>query len=285
MEASPYKIIPLPQLDLKDIRPQQFLSSYADCGLFLCTGGHIELSIEQQPFTLQRGSAFFYYPAVWVQLLKADADVKGVFIVSSVHYTYPIIRKVFNTDNFIYMREHPCIRLAEADIKWIEEVVASLQERFRISAENNFSPLQQQIYHEETDAYCQAIIYRLLNCYLAQQPVYLPTSNKKDHIFQQFMDALYKNFQRIREVADYAEMQHLTPRYFSSVIKAQSGLSASQWIINLVIADAQKKLVDTNMSIKEIAASLNFPNQSFFGRYFKQYVGASPATFRKAHSS
>ena len=33
-------------------------------------------------------------------------------------------------------------------------------------------------------------------------------------------------------------------------------------------------------SIKEIATKLNFPTQSFFGKYFKQYVGISPKEYR-----
>ena len=33
--------------------------------------------------------------------------------------------------------------------------------------------------------------------------------------------------------------------------------------------------------IKEIADQLNFPTQSFFGKYFKQYVGISPKEYRK----
>jgi AraC family transcriptional activator of pobA len=31
----------------------------------------------------------------------------------------------------------------------------------------------------------------------------------------------------------------------------------------------------------EIADQLNFPTQSFFGKYFKQYVGISPKEYRK----
>ena len=39
-------------------------------------------------------------------------------------------------------------------------------------------------------------------------------------------------------------------------------------------------LDNTDLSIKEIATKLNFPTQSFFGKYFKQYVGISPKEYR-----
>ena len=36
------------------------------------------------------------------------------------------------------------------------------------------------------------------------------------------------------------------------------------------------------MSIKEIAQNLNFPNQSFLGKYFKEHVGMSPKEYRRS---
>ena len=39
-------------------------------------------------------------------------------------------------------------------------------------------------------------------------------------------------------------------------------------------------LLNSSLSVKEIADALGFPNQSFFGRYFRQYTGISPTEFR-----
>ena len=76
-------------------------------------------------------------------------------------------------------------------------------------------------------------------------------------------------------------MQHITPRYFSTIIKEKSGNSALQWIVQMVITEAKQLLEGSDLSIKEIADQLNFPTQSFFGKYFKQYVGISPKEYRK----
>ena len=37
------------------------------------------------------------------------------------------------------------------------------------------------------------------------------------------------------------------------------------------------------MSVKEIAATLNFPEPSTFGRYFKHYMGCTPGEYREAN--
>ena len=40
-------------------------------------------------------------------------------------------------------------------------------------------------------------------------------------------------------------------------------------------------LDENEKSIKEITEYMNFPNQSFLGKYFKEHVGMSPSEYRK----
>ena len=48
----------------------------------------------------------------------------------------------------------------------------------------------------------------------------------------------------------------------------------------MVIIYAKSQLKSTRLSIQEISDSLNFANTSFFGKYFKRYVGMSPLAYR-----
>ena len=41
-------------------------------------------------------------------------------------------------------------------------------------------------------------------------------------------------------------------------------------------------LKSTNMTIQQISDELNFPSQSFFGKYFKLVVGMSPKEYEKS---
>lgn len=53
-----------------------------------------------------------------------------------------------------------------------------------------------------------------------------------------------------------------------------------KWIDDFVISDAMFLLRHSDMSVQQIAADLNFSNQSFFGKYFKEQTGYSPSNFR-----
>ena len=63
-------------------------------------------------------------------------------------------------------------------------------------------------------------------------------------------------------------------------LKRISGKSVSEWIDNYVILEAKTLLKYSNMSVQEIAYYLNFPNQSFFGSYFKRNAGMSPSQYK-----
>ncbi|MEG0949038.1 MAG: helix-turn-helix domain-containing protein, partial [Bacteroidales bacterium] len=66
----------------------------------------------------------------------------------------------------------------------------------------------------------------------------------------------------------------------SSAVKEASGKLAGQWIDECVILEAKTLLKSSGRSIQQIAEDLNFANQSFFGKYFKQHTGMSPSQYK-----
>lgn len=127
----------------------------------------------------------------------------------------------------------------------------------------------------------QCICLELMNIYFTQRPAQPKKHSRKDIIFHDFQLALFRHFRTERDVAFYARLQNLSPRYFSSIIKEKSGYNALQWIAQQVITEAKLLLETSEMSVKEISIRLNFPSQSFFGKYFKQYTGVSPKEYRE----
>ncbi len=145
---------------------------------------------------------------------------------------------------------------------------------------NDMQPGARQTLQRLVLSLAESLFHELLFDYACNRSILPQLHDKRDSIFQAFLVSLFKNYKQEREVAFYAAEQCLTPRYFSSVIKEKSGHSALQWIIQMVISSTRQVLTTTDLSIKEIAMDFNFPSQSFFGKYFKQYVGMSPKEYR-----
>lgn len=113
---------------------------------------------------------------------------------------------------------------------------------------------------------------------------YFVNSNKKNIsrqgvLFRKFIDLLNLHSTKEREVQYYSEILGITPKYLSALCIAYSGKNASTWIDEYVTVRAKELLRERKYTIRQVGEKLNFPSQSFFGRYFKRNVGLSPKAF------
>jgi AraC family transcriptional regulator, arabinose operon regulatory protein len=71
---------------------------------------------------------------------------------------------------------------------------------------------------------------------------------------------------------------------FERAFKRHFGTTAAQYVSEMRIREASRRLLQTMDSIDEIAAATGFPNRAYFSRVFKKVTGGSPAGFRRKHS-
>ncbi len=106
--------------------------------------------------------------------------------------------------------------------------------------------------------------------------------SRTQEIFMKFSSLVKEHYKETRNVKYYADQLCITPKYLCKIVSECVGSSPSQFIDSLVMNEAKEMLRTTNMSIQNISDALNFPNQSFFGRFFKTHAGVSPGTFRNS---
>lgn len=107
-------------------------------------------------------------------------------------------------------------------------------------------------------------------------------SSRRQELYTQFIHEVQKNYTKERSISYYADVLCVTPKYLSQVVHQASGRFASDWITDFVILEAKALLKSRKYTIQQVADMLNFANQSFFGRYFKDKVGCSPSEYQKA---
>jgi len=115
-------------------------------------------------------------------------------------------------------------------------------------------------------------------CYEALAEATIPTSQGR--ITDKFLNLVQRNFKKERFLEFYASELDITPKHLSRTIKAQTGFTAVEWIERFIILEAKVMLKSSTMNVQQIADELNFPSQSFFGKYFKKHTGLSPKEFR-----
>ena len=118
------------------------------------------------------------------------------------------------------------------------------------------------------------VIYRVKN--------FDESLRRSEKVFTNFLKMVEENCRKERRVAWYAQQQNITPKYLSEAVKRVSGRTAVEWVENYVTMELRVLLKNSTKTIKEIANEMNFPNQSFLGKYFREHVGVTPSEYRKS---
>lgn len=103
----------------------------------------------------------------------------------------------------------------------------------------------------------------------------------QEALFAKFKDLLFVYHGKERKVSFYASKLCITPKYLCFIVKSISGKLPTEWIKEETIKEIEYLLCHSQASIKEIVCWLNFPNLSFFGKYFKSAKGVSPKRYRE----
>ena len=107
-------------------------------------------------------------------------------------------------------------------------------------------------------------------------------SGRQQELYTQFIEEVRQSYTKERSISYYADRLCVTPKYLSQIVRKVSGRFAGDWITDYVILEAKALLKSRKYTIQQIADRLNFANQSFFGKYFKQHTGLSPMRYRRS---
>ncbi|MDE6269570.1 MAG: AraC family transcriptional regulator [Muribaculaceae bacterium] len=99
---------------------------------------------------------------------------------------------------------------------------------------------------------------------------------------QDFIKLVRAHYGSERTVAFYASKLYISPKYLSLIVKEATGRSAARWIDEFVLMEAKNLLRYSGKNIQQVAYTLNFTNQSAFGKYFKHLTGMSPTEYQKS---
>lgn len=252
-------------------------------GFALCTDGQADIVINEQNFRLTRGSVFIVTPLVQIFRIDPSPDFKVISFVNDLKVFYPIFKLIANTGIPLKVREYPCWQLTDSEVNYV------IRQDTRIRQKQQ--RLTQQLLHDEHTLLSHQIhlirhetMLEVVGNHIRNYPAQVDNINKQEVIAYRFILALHENYQRERTVSWYASEAHLSPGHFTTLIKAATGKTPSEWIATVTTTYAKLFLEQRDKSIKQIAAELNFPEQFTFRKYFKQYTGISPKEYRNLNA-
>jgi AraC-like DNA-binding protein len=237
----------------------------------ICTKGCAEVSLNRKSYVSQTPSITVSRPGEILQYEHVSEDFSGFIIILSKQFADSLLT---NRQELLLLRlafaDNPCLPLNSPELKTALKYYDLLKKTQKIEVHS----IRREIVKHLTLAFYYTMTY--------QSHIFPDnTQQLKQNIFlERFIELVQENFREHRTVGFYADCLCLTPKYLSKVIKDSSGASAGEWIDNYVALEAKTLLKSTNMTVQQVSDELNFPSQSFFGRYFKRIVGVPPKEYR-----
>ena len=240
----------------------------------LCKHGKAQYSIDTREQTVKPGDLLFISERHIVDNYMASPDFECLCIMVSTEFYHGFIQNVKNVSSLLlFSMNNPVVSLTPREIQVYSNYYQTIREK-----------MSDREHHYRTDlvkALLLAMFYDMSNVIWRVEQQGTKSQTRADVIFANFIRLLEQHFRQERRVSWYAEQLCITPKYLSEIVKQVSKRTPNEWIDNYVILEIRVLLKNSTKSIKEIAEELQFPNQSFLGKYFKEHIGVSPSLYRK----
>ncbi len=253
---------------------------------FYCENGALQFSIEGEKYRAGKGDLVVCTPRNILGLYMRSPDLQGKVICVGESLYDEAMPGVFHIDpnwwkKFLFLRQNPVMHATEFQSR----LFLAYFNLLKVYMEDSDNSYRQRIIRIASQAAAVEILHEL--------EIWTPhetgpadqtkqEASQKDRLFQHFIALLSRQSNTEREVRAYAEQLLVTPKYLSAVCKEKSGRTARDWITESTVVHIKYYLLQTDLSVKEIAFKLDFPDVSFFCKYVKKHLGQAPLEYRNA---
>ena len=82
------------------------------------------------------------------------------------------------------------------------------------------------------------------------------------------------------ELRQVAEAVGLSPSYFSTLFRQTVGTNFRDHLNWIRVEESKRLLLNKDFALADIALSMGFPDQSYYCKVFKKFVGVTPGKYR-----
>lgn len=253
--------------------------------IIICTEGMAQFEYEGQTIQLRKNDMFIYMmlrSVVTNFMSSQNFNCRQIWFTDSEAWSIDMHGNQSMAD-MIYLKQHPKISLNDHDAAMIDSYFQLLCRRMR-----DRTPV---LYFDIVRSLFSTMLLEILDM-MRRGKSQATESDMTDgtvpgfhrqRLADKFMRMVEQSDGRIRKVDDFANQLNITPKYLSTLLKETMNRRPSEMIHFYTLKAIKHRLRFTDMTMQEIANDLNFPNASFFGKYFKEHAGMTPLDFRKKY--
>lgn len=250
--------------------------------IMICESGSADININLNEYRISENSILIHKPNNILQMIGTN-EARGYLLGFEENLLQQVDINVRGLGPvLLQVLEEPVLHVTPEESRQLQGLIRSIADEI---AKARGMPFFEEILR----SYFSLFLYKLCSIVSKDRKerpsVESSAKSRNEEYFHRFMQELSLHYKNERSVGFYASQLCITPKYLTTLIKKVSGHSAADWIDRYVILEAKNLLRYSSMSIQEVAYYLNFPNQSFFGKYFKHQTGMSPSAYKMQQRS
>lgn len=247
----------------------------ATMSALFCRAGHARVLIDLKEYEIKTNTAVYLLPSSIISLHSASKDFRVSYFVCKAKLFHDVTFRM-ESRLFQHLKEKPCIDLsaaittgADLIMRTAAYIYADRDNRFRDQIAKN------------TLTNCLLDTYDKNQRWFSREGT---ANNSRQHeLLQKFILLVHAHCQQKREVNFYAGLLCISTKYLTDICRRITGDHAKKIIDDFTVLEIKVLLQTTTESLQNIAEQLNFPDQSYLGRFFKRHEGISPVEYRNKY--
>lgn len=114
-----------------------------------------------------------------------------------------------------------------------------------------------------------------------QKPFTIKADNKLDNRVEVVLDYMMNNFHKNIGIEEMSALVHISSSSLRRLFKLHTGKSPSEFLAELKMVVAARKILETNERISDIAYHVGIDDPNYFSRMFKKHFGVTPYSYRQ----
>ena len=122
---------------------------------------------------------------------------------------------------------------------------------------------------------------KMLSQALLADPVEVPTEADSHSWIRSIKSFCEKNYAEPISITMASDMLHVSPSYFSTLFKRETGENFTAYVTNLRLSKAKELLLSTKRNVSDIAIDVGYSDYYYFTKVFRKYFGTTPTQYRQ----
>ncbi|WP_299889899.1 helix-turn-helix domain-containing protein [uncultured Lacinutrix sp.] len=199
--------------------------------------------------------------------------LKGSLLLFTNEFLVSYLEKIEAQKTMLLFNEQlgvPKIQLSDSEFKNIQQIIKRINdEYFSVNDGHSLSIIRSELH---------ILITKLFR--IKSEGKQFNFEKKYLNEFIEFQRLVEKNVNKTLKIKDFASLMGVSTKTINTITKNIVNKSAKQFVDEISTKQIKRLLLNTNLSIKEIAYKSGFEETTNFYKYFKRQTETTPEQFR-----